>query len=90
MAHSVALSWTASLDTVDSYNVYRGPAGAEAVKINTSPIVGTSFTDSAPPLGSSSYIAKSVVAGVESVASNEVTAVILPAPPTLLKITASS
>jgi hypothetical protein len=89
MAHTVALSWTASVDTVDGYNIYRGTAaGAETTKINTSLVTGTTFTDSTVSTGSFFYVARSVKGSVESVNSNEVTAVILPAPPTSLAVTA--
>ena len=91
MAHSVSLSWTASSDTVDGYNVYRGVAtGNETTKVNSAVITGTSFIDASPLLGNDFYIARSVKNGVESVNSNEVQAVILPAPPTSLTITAQS
>ena len=91
MAHSIGLSWTASTDTVDGYNVYRGAtAGSESTKLNTSLIVGTTFTDSSPLLGENFYIARSSKGGVESINSNEVNAVILPAPPSSLVVTSTS
>ena len=89
MAHSIALSWTASVDAVDGYNVYRGDAaGAETTKVNSAIIVGTTFTDLSPLAGPNFYVARSVKAGVESVNSNEVSAVLLPAPPTNLAVLA--
>jgi fibronectin type 3 domain-containing protein len=92
MAHSVSLSWTASIDVpADSYNVYRGTAsGQETDLLNTSPITGTTFVDSAPLTGTSFYAVKSVANGVESIFSNEVSAVILPAPPTNLVLVSAS
>lgn len=91
MAHSVSLSWVASTDPVSGYNVYRGAtSGSEATLLTPSPITVTTFTDSAPLLGHDFYEVKSVLNGVESLASNEVTTVILPAPPTGLVITASA
>jgi hypothetical protein len=91
MAHSASLSWTASTDAVDGYNVYRGSAaGAENTKLNAALLTGTAFVDTAPPLGDIFYVARAVKNGVESVNSNEVHAVILPAPPTALQITAQS
>lgn len=91
MSHSVSLSWTASSDAVDGYNIYRGATpGSETTKINTALVTGTTFVDNAPMLGHDYYIAKSVSAGVESQDSNEVSTVILPAPPTALTVTASS
>ena len=85
MAHTVSLSWTASTDTVDGYNLYRGiVAGQETLKLNTAIIVGTTFTDESPLVGTSFYVARSVAGGVESANSNEVSTVILPAAPTQL------
>lgn len=86
MSHTVSLSWTASTDTVDGYNVYRGvSAGAETTKLNTTALViGTSFVDPSPLGGHDYYVAKSVIGGVESVASNEVSVLVPPAPPTNL------
>jgi hypothetical protein len=92
MAHSVSLSWVASTDPVSGYNVYRGTApGAEGTTpINSAIVTGTTYVDTAPVLGEDYYVAKSVLNGVDSVASNEVSTVILPAPPTALTVTASS
>ena len=91
MAHSVSLSWNASLDTVDGYNIYRGAAaGSEATKLNAALVTTLVFTDPAPSLGQDFYIVRSSVGGVESPVSNEVSAVILPLPPTGLKVTASA
>lgn len=89
MSHTVALNWTASTDTVDGYNVYRGSAaGQETTKLNSAVIVGTTFTDASPLLGDTFYIARSVVGGIESTNSNEVSVVLLPAAPTQLVATA--
>ena len=91
MAHSVSLSWVASTDPVSGYNVYRGAtAGAETTLLTPTPITGTTFVDSAPLLGEDFYVAKSVLNGVQSVASNEVSTVILPAPPTALVVVSSN
>ena len=88
MTHDVVLSWTASVDVVDGYNIYRGTAaGQETTKVNTIVIVGTTFTDNTVTTGDFFYVARSVKAGIESVNSNEVSAVILPAPPTALVVT---
>jgi hypothetical protein len=87
MAHTVVLSWTASTDSIDGYNLYRGTSpGAENTLLNLSPIIGTTFTDTTPTDGEFFYIAKSIKGGVESLGSNEVTARILPAPPTALTV----
>ena len=93
MSHSVALSWTASTDTVDGYNIYRGTAaGGEATTpVNTGgPVTGTTFTDTSVTDGDFFYVARSVKGGVESVNSNEVEAKIVPAPPTSLTVTAAA
>jgi fibronectin type 3 domain-containing protein len=92
MAHSAILSWTASVDAVAGYNVYRGtnPPGNEgATPINTSLITATTFTDTGVTAGEKvDYVVTAVSSsGVESVHSNEVSAVIPIAPPTSLAIT---
>lgn len=85
MAHSVNLSWVASTDAVDGYNVYRGATtGAETTKLNTSLVTGTSFTDSAPLGGHDFYVVKASLGGIEAVASNEVSVQVQPAPATNL------
>jgi len=91
VAHQAVLTWTASVDPVQGYNVYRGSAaGQETTKVNGSTLVtGTTYTDSPLPPGAVFYVVRSVENGVESVNSNEVSAVILPAAPTALAITAS-
>jgi fibronectin type 3 domain-containing protein len=90
MAHSVSLTWVASTDTVTGYNIYRGTTSEqEATLLDASPVTGTSFVDSTPLLGKSFYIVRSVLNGTESVNSNEVTVVILPAAPTGLVAVAS-
>lgn len=90
---SVNLSWTASTDVVDGYNVYRGTAaGAETNKLNTTPVTATSFVDQNPPVGQEFYAVKSVKGGIESVFSNEVSVTVPlppPAPPTKLVATLS-
>lgn len=90
--HNVNLSWTASTDSVDGYNVYRGTSsGSETVLLNATPLPAsqTTFEDQNVPAGLNEYyIVKSVSAGVESVPSNEVVIDIpaQPAPPTGLTI----
>lgn len=91
MAHSASLSWTASTDAVSGYNIYRGTTSEqEATLLDVSPVTGTTFVDSNPLLGKSFYIVRSVLNGVESVNSNEVSVVFLPAPPTSLTVAASA
>jgi hypothetical protein len=89
--HSVSLSWTASTDAVDGYNVYRGAlAGQETTRVNTALVTATTYVDAAPPVGPSFYVVRAVKNGVESANSNEVSAVILPQPPTSLVVVSSS
>lgn len=90
MPHSASLSWTASTDTVDGYNIYRGTVSeAEATKLDASPVAGTTFVDNAPLLGQSFYVVRAIVGGVESVNSNEVTVSLRPSAPTQLAATAA-
>jgi hypothetical protein len=87
--HTVVLNWTASVDTnVSTYNVYRGIAsGKESTLLNATPVSGTTYTDAAPVEGEDFYVVRSVLNGIESVNSNEATAVILPTAPTGLTAT---
>jgi hypothetical protein len=75
LAHlnSISLSWTAPIDPVDGYNVYRGPSqGAEStVPINSSLILATSYTDGGPQPGQNWYYVTSSLGGVQSVITNE-------------------
>lgn len=85
MPHSVSLSWTASADQVDGYNVYRGSAaGSESTKVNAALITGVTFIDTTAVVGSEFYAVKASLGGVESLFSNSVNAVILPSAPTNL------
>jgi fibronectin type 3 domain-containing protein len=77
--HSAALNWTASTSTVSGYNVYRGAvSGGPYTLLNTSLITGLSYTDTSVQSGATYYYVTTAVdsSGVESVYSNEVTAVI--------------
>ncbi len=71
-AHSVDLTWDASLGA-DSYNIYRGNfAGGPYTKQNDSPVVPTAWTDPAVLSGTFYYyVATSQNAGGESGYSNE-------------------
>lgn len=97
MAHQVQLTWTASVDMPSpvpagsGYNVYRGTApGAEgALPVNAAPVVTNSYIDLTATVGVYDYYVKTLLNGALSVSSNEVQAVILPAPPTNL-VAASS
>ncbi len=89
--HQAVLNWIASTDNPASYNVYRGtnPPGNEgATPINTTPIIGTTYTDLAVTGGEKvDYVVTAVSsAGVESVHSNEVSATVPLFPPTGLSL----
>lgn len=91
MSHQAVLTWVASPDTVAGYNVYRGtnpPGGEGATPINSSLITALTFTDTNVTAGEKvDYVVTAVSsAGVESVHSNEVNAVIPIGPPTGLAI----
>lgn len=97
MAHSVTLTWVASVDMPspipagDGYNVYRGTApGAEGTTpINGStPVAANSYVDNNVSVGTYDYFVTAVVAGAQSVDSVQVSAVILPAAPTGLSAAA--
>jgi fibronectin type 3 domain-containing protein len=78
-AHSAALSWTASTSTVSGYNVYRGTvSGGPYTLINPSLVTGLSYTDTTVQNGLTYYYVTTAVdsSGVQSVDSNQVTAVI--------------
>jgi len=79
VSHSVALSWTASSSTVSGYNVYvSSTSGGPYTLLNSGLVAGTSFTDSTVQSGNTYfYVVTAVDAnGVESIFSNEFTAVV--------------
>jgi hypothetical protein len=85
--HNVALTWTASADAAANpsltYNIYRSSAcSGTFAKLNTAPVAATTYLDSAVLPGTYCYQATAVLAGVESVPSNQAVAVV-PAPLTL-------
>lgn len=91
MAHTVSLSWAASADAVQGYNLYRATnaPGTEAPPpVNSALITGTTYTDTVPGPGAYEYVVTSMENGAESVHSNEVAALVLPFPPTDLVVTA--
>ncbi len=92
MAHSVSLSWNADPDAINGYNVYRGTSATLIpTKLTATPIIATTYVDSTAEAGDTWYAVTAVAANnLESVQSNNVEAVILPAAPTGLVITASS
>jgi len=79
IAHSAALSWTASTSVVTGYNIYRGTvSGGPYAKLNSSLIALTTYTDSTVQSGQTYfYIVTAVDASnVESAYSNEISAII--------------
>ena len=87
MAHSAILNWVASVDVIDGYNVYRrDTASGVPTKLNTALVSGTTFTDTTIGVGDYFYFVRSSKDGIESVDSNQATAVVLPAPPTNLVV----
>jgi hypothetical protein len=78
-AHSVTLSWKASGSPVVGYNVYRSTSAAgNYVRINSTLVQVTTFTDQYVQSGSTYYYVTRAVdgRGRESVNSNEVRATI--------------
>ena len=90
--HTVSLSWTASLDSVQGYNVYmavNAPGTEAPPALNGSTLItGTSYDAVVPSPGVYQFVVTSVENGAESVHSNEVAATVLPFSPTNLVITA--
>jgi len=79
VAHSVALSWTASTSSVVGYNVYRSTtSGGPYTLITSSAITGTTFTDNAAQAGVTYFYVVTAVdsSGNESVNSNEASATV--------------
>jgi len=58
---AVILNWAASPDSVEGYNVYRAldPNGP-FTRLNTAPVAGTSYTDSAAAAGGYTYMVRAV------------------------------
>jgi hypothetical protein len=94
-AHCTILTWTASADGAANptlaYNIFRWPTGGavSTTPINANPVgAGCSgatctFTDNTATPGNFTYAATAVLNGAESVKSNPVAVVILPAAPIL-------
>ncbi len=79
IAHSAALSWTASTSVVTGYNVYRGAvSGGPYTLMNAPLVILTNYTDNTVLSGQPYfYVVTAVDANnVESAYSNEVSAVI--------------
>jgi fibronectin type 3 domain-containing protein len=77
--HSATLTWIASTSIVVGYNVYRGStSGGPYTRLNSSINASTTFVDSSVVSGQTYYYVVTAVDSnnLESVYSNEVTAVI--------------
>ncbi len=79
--HSVGLAWTASSTAAGNpsltYNVYRSAACTGTfAKLNSTPVAATTFLDATVFTGTYCYQVTAVLAGFESVPSNEVSAVV--------------
>jgi primosomal replication protein N len=81
MSHSVSLQWDASTSTISYYKVYRGTMSGGPYNVVATNITATTYTDSTVQSGTTYYYVTTALnsAGVESVVSNQLPAVI-PAP----------
>ena len=78
-SHSVDLSWTASPSPGVAYNVYRGTvSGGPYVKLNSSTVPGTSYTDTTVTSGQTYFYVVTAVDSNnnESIYSNQVSAAV--------------
>ena len=89
--HSALLGWTPSSDAVANptliYNVYRSTGGCTGSFTRVGTAATPSYTDISITIGTYCYYVTSTLNGAESVPSNTVSAVVLPAAPTALKVT---
>ena len=79
VSHAATLTWTASTSSVSGYNLYRSSiSGGPYTKINSSPIVTTSYVDSTVQAGLTYYYVVTSMdsTGTESTYSNQVLATI--------------
>jgi hypothetical protein len=79
VAHSAALSWAASTSAIIGYNCYSSTvSGGPYAKLNTLPVLATSYTDAVVQSGNTYYFVVTSVDSnnVESTFSNEVSATI--------------
>lgn len=98
MSHSLTLTWTPSIDSVDGYNVYRsetqGAESTETTPLNATliPAADSTYVDSTIAVGHVYFYEVRAIAGTsQSVVSNEVeSTVIVPFPPTNLVISSIS
>jgi hypothetical protein len=82
-AHAANLGWTASTTPNVTYNVYRATAstGPFTTPLNSSPITGTTFTDTTVQAGQTYYyVATAVASGIESAASSPPIQATIPSP----------
>lgn len=78
-AHSVNLTWNTSPSTGVAYNVYRGDvSNGPYVKLNSTPVAGTTYTDTGVQSTHTYYYVVTAVDdnGLESVYSNQTSATI--------------
>ena len=55
------VTWTASVDAVAGYHVYRAPVAAgQFMRLTTAPVVGTVWTDPAPIQGDATYMVRAL------------------------------
>ena len=79
VVHQVSLSWTASTSQIAGYNVYDSQTnGGPYAKVNSSPVTGTTYTDSNVVVGDTYFFCVTAVnsSNVESSCSNQATAVV--------------
>lgn len=96
VAHSVTLSWVASLDSITSNpgttSIFRAPGACPAsgisgltfTKLASNQSPAGPYTDSTVTVGTWCYYVAADIGGAESGPSNTFQAPILPAPPTTL------
>ena len=78
-SHTATLTWTASTSTVSGYNIYRSTtSGSGYAKMNSGLVAAVTYTDTAVENGVTYYYVVAAVdsSGLESVYSNQATAVI--------------
>jgi fibronectin type 3 domain-containing protein len=92
-SHSATTSWVASTTPAVTYNVYRGTGActtSPSMSIVAGSISPTTYADTTVLAGTSyCYYVKALKSGLESTASNSVTAIIpadAPLPPTSLTV----
>ena len=79
VSHSVTVTWSDAASSISGYNVYRSPqSGTGYVKLNSSFVASTTYTDSSVSGGQTYYYVVTAVntSGVESSYSAQVTAVV--------------